>query len=156
MNKKGQFYLVAGLIIISIIIGLIAMVNYTKKSQTIIVNALDAELKIETQKVLIYDLGHVGETMREYGVDYSSHLGSEIELYFIIGEDLNIDAYQYINGIETNVSEIDEASLTIDTINNKIILDLSGVDYEFVLVSGKNFYYLISQEIKGEYFVATN
>jgi len=148
MNKRGQFYLVAGIIIISVIISLIAIANYIQKSQTVIVNDLKEELKIETQKVLEYDIGHAGETMREYGVDYSKHLGSGIELYFIMGEDPNIRAYKYVNGVET---PMDDPAV----VDGKIIFTLNEIDYEFDLMSSENFYYLISQEIKGECFVAT-
>jgi len=151
MRKKGQFYLVAGMVIISIILGIIAMVNYTKKSQTIIVNDLKEELKIETQKILEYDIGHTGETMNQYGLDYSSHLGSEIELYFITGTNPNLEANKYVNGIVTSATN----DLTVDEDNDKIIFELDGVNHEFELMPTENFYYLISQEIKGESFVAT-
>jgi len=146
MNKKGQFYLVAGIIIISIIVSLIAISNYIQKGQTIIVNDLKEELKIETQKVLEYDTS--GNQMNQYGIDYSSHLGSNIELYFIMGEDPSIEVTKYVNGVAGS-----PMSLTPE--GDKIIFTLDEVDYEFDLMPSKNFYFLISQEIKGELFVAT-
>ena len=146
-NCRGQFYLVAGMIIISIIIGLVAIANYIEKSQTMIVNDLKEELKIETQKVIEYGAAQ----MNQYGIDYSSHLGSDIELYFIMGVDPNIEVKKYVNGdVDLNVP-----GLTIDNINDKIIFTLDEVDHEFDLMPTENFYYLISQEIKGERFVAT-
>ena len=152
MNKKGQFYLVAGIIIISVIASLIAISNYIQKSQTVIVNDLKEELKIETQKVLEYEAFQGGNPMHQYGLDYSKHRGSGIELYFIMGEDSNIEAYRYINGVDTSVTE----NLTVNEGgNDKIIFTLDEVDYEFALMPSENFYYLISQEIKGECFVAT-
>lgn len=148
MNKRGQFYIVAGVIIISIIISLIAIGNYIQKSQTVIVNDLRNELKIETQKVLDYDISHGQNKIEQYGLDYSRHLGSGIELYFIIGEDPNINAYRYVNGVETPLADP-------EVVGDKIILTLEDVDYEFDLMPSENFYFLISQEIKGELFVAT-
>jgi len=156
MNKRGQFYLVAGIIIVSVIIGFIAIVNYADRGQTIVVDDMREELKIETQRVLDYDLSHVGETLiDDFGVDYSKHIGSDIKLYFIKGEDPNIDAYEYVNGIKKDVDVLDYASLIIDSVNDKIILTLEGIDYEFDLYEGSIFYFLILQEIKGERFVAT-
>ena len=146
MNKKGQFYLVAGIIIISIIVSLIAIANYIQKGQTIIVNDLKEELKIETQKVLEYDA--FGNQMNQYGIDYSSHLGSNIKLYFITGAEPNIVATNYTNGVAGS-----PISLTLE--GDKIIFTLDEVDYEFDLMPSENFYFLISQEIKGELFVAT-
>jgi len=151
MKKRGQFYLVAGIIIISIIVGLIAISNYIQKSQTVIVNDLKEELKIETQKVLEYDISNEPNKINQYGLDYSKHLGSGIELYFIMGKKPNIIAYQYINGVE-RLLEGEEAP---DIQEDKIIFTLEDVDYEFDLMPSENFYFLISQEIKGELFVAT-
>jgi len=148
MNKKGQFYLVAGIIIISVIVSLIAISNYIEKNPTIIVNDLKEELKIETQRVLGYDAS--GNQMNQYGKDYSSHLGSDIQLYFIMGEEPNIEVYKYVNGVDRS-DEVQDPIIQ----ENKIIFTLEYIDYEFDLVSGENFYFLISQEIKGELFVAT-
>ena len=148
MEKKGQFYLVAGVIIISIIISLIVITNYIQKSPTIIVNDLKEELKIETQKILEYDVSNGENKIKQYGINYSSHLGNSIKLYFIMGEDPTIEAYEYVNGNET---QLDNPAIQED----KIIFTLEDVDYEFDLMPSENFYYLISQEIKGEYFVAT-
>ncbi len=147
-NKRGQFYLIAGMIIISVIISLIGVVNYVKKSQTVLVEDLKEEIKIESQKVLENKLTRGGDPIDTYGRDYSSHLGNDIELYFIVGNDPNIQAYKYVNGDKTPVSEY----LTIN--GDKIIFELNGVDHEFNLIATENFYYLIVQEVKGEYFVA--
>ena len=151
MKRRGQFYLVAGMVIISLIIGIIAMVNYTKKSQTTIINDLKEELKVETQKVLENEASQGGDPMNQYGLDYSSHLGSEIELYFITGINPNLEANKYVNGVSTSVTN----DLTVDEDNNKIIFNLNGINHEFDLMPAENFYYLILQEIKGESFVAT-
>lgn len=148
-NRRGQYYLVAGIIIIGIIIGFIVIVNYAKKGQTVMVDDLKNELKFETQKVLEYDISHGGETMRQYGEDYSSHLGnSSLELYFIMGGIPSIVAYKYVNGDETPLG-------SVDTEEDKIIFNLDDINYEFDLLPGENFYFLISQEIKGERFVGT-
>ncbi len=147
-NRRGQFYIVAGVIIVSVIISLIAISNYIQKSQTIIVNDLKEELKIETQKVLDYDISTGQNKIESYGLDYSKHLGSGIGLYFIMGEDPNIEAYRYVNGAETAMDDP-------EVVDGKIIFTLEDVNYEFDLMPSENFYYLISQEIKGERFVAT-
>ncbi len=148
MNKRGQFYLVAGIIIITVIVSLIAMMNYVQKNPTIIVNDLKEELKIETQKVLDYDISNGQNRIEQYGKDYSNHLGSGIELYFIKGVDPDINAYRYVNGFETPMDDP-------EIVDGKIIFTLNETDYEFDLMPSENFYYLISQEIKGELFVAT-
>ena len=52
MNKRGQFYLVAAMVIIVLIVGFAAVQNYTKKSRTIKLIDLKEELGIESGKVL--------------------------------------------------------------------------------------------------------
>lgn len=151
MNKRGQFYLVAAIIIVSIVASLITITNYAKKNQTILVNDFAKELKIETQKVLEYDISNSDNKINQYGMDYSNHSGSNIELYFIIGNNPNINAYKYLNGYESDANE----NLQLDTINNKIIFNLYGTNHTFDLREGNNFYFLILQNIKGEIYVKT-
>jgi hypothetical protein len=147
-NKRGQFYLVAGMIIISIIIGFVAVVNYVKKSHTVIIDDLKEEVEIESQKLLENKLAQGGDPIHQYGLDYSSHLGSEIEVYFITG-DAQIIARKYVNGDPEEVS----SDVTVD--GGIITFELNDALYEFDQVSGENFYFLIAQEIKGEYFVVS-
>ncbi len=118
LNKRGQFYLIAGIIIISVIISLISIVNYVKKSQIVLVKDLKEEIKIESQKVLENKISQGGDPIDQYGRDYSSHLGSDIEIYFITGS-VEIKAHKYVNGDKTPVSEY----LTIE--GDKIIFELS-------------------------------
>ncbi len=151
MKKRGQYYLIAGIIILSILIGFLVIVNYTKKGSTDIVEDMGDELKIETQKVLEYDLVQGEEKMRQFGKDYSTYVGSDIELYFITGENPNIKAYKYFSNIEIDVTE----DLTIDEVEDKIFLEIDEIAYEFELTSGENFYFLVSKEIEEERFVAT-
>ena len=151
MEKRGQFYLIAAIIIVGLLISFITVFNYSKKEENVIVNDLENELKIESQKVLDYSFVSGDDKISQFGKDYSSYIGNEIEIHFITGKDPNIKAYQYINRIEVDSSE----NLQIDNQNNKIIFTLDGTDYEFDLTSGENFYFIISQQLKGETYVAT-
>jgi len=40
--------------------------------------------------------------------------------------------------------------------SNVITVTLNGVNYEFELKTGQNFYYIVSQNISGERYVVTN
>ena len=69
----------------------------------------------------------------------------------IIGEKLNIKAYKYSNGDEEEVTD------QISENQEKIFFNLNENDqYEFKLNIGKNFYFIISQEIGSEKFLITN
>ncbi len=151
MNKRGQFYLIAAIIIIAILVGFVAILNYAKKSETLFLEDIADELEIETQKVLENEVSGGTDHMDDYGITYSNHIGGEIELYFIKGTSPLIYANKYVNGIKTNVDD----SLSIDTENEKIIFTLYGIEHEFELLNEENFYYIIFQEIKGEYYTLT-
>ena len=53
-NKSGQFYLIAAIVIISVIIGFTSVANYSKKKSSEGMNELRDELQIETAKILEY------------------------------------------------------------------------------------------------------
>lgn len=148
MNKRGQFYLIAGIIIVGIILGIIVISNYAKKESYSRIEETGKEVEIESQKVLDYRAYSGQDKLSEFGKDYSSYIGEDIEFYFITGDENNIDAYKYLNGYETQLSdpEIED---------DKIIFTLNGEEYEFELKSGENFYFVINQEIKGENYVYT-
>lgn len=53
-NRKGQFYLIAAIVIISIIIGFTSVANYSKKKSSEQMNYLRDEMQIETAKIIEY------------------------------------------------------------------------------------------------------
>jgi len=148
-SKKGQFYLIAGVIIASIILGFVVISNYAQKETSVRVEDIGKELRIESQRVLDYETISGQAVLGTFGEDYSSHIGEGVEIYFISGKDPQIKAYQYLNGAETDVS----SDLVIG--DDKIIFTLNEIDYEFDLSSGENFYFIVFQEIKGEAYVFT-
>jgi len=58
-QKRGQFYLIAALIIIAVIIGFAGISNYIQKKEVIKLYDLGEELGIESQNVL--DFGTYNE-----------------------------------------------------------------------------------------------
>lgn len=53
-NRRGQFYLIAAIVIISVIIGFTSVANYSKKKSSEKINDLRDEMQIETAKILEY------------------------------------------------------------------------------------------------------
>ena len=53
-NRRGQFYLIAAIVIISVIIGFTSIANYSKKKSSEKMNDLRDEMQIETAKILEY------------------------------------------------------------------------------------------------------
>jgi len=148
LYKRGQFYLIAGVILAGIILGFVVISNYAQKETSVRVEDIGKELRIESQKVLDYETVSGDVVLGTFGEDYSSHIGKDVEIYFISGKDPQIKAYQYVNGVETLMGNP-------EVTDGKIIFTLNEIDYEFDLISGENFYFIVFQEIKGEAYVFT-
>jgi len=150
MKKKGQFYLVATAIIVVIIVGMISITNYAKKSENSNVETFGEEFEIESQKVLDYDALNGQNKIEDFTEVYSSYLGSKINSSFIYGTEGSIDAFTYIEG------EYVDSNSYLSVGSEEITFVYDEVTYIFDLEKGKNFYFVFSQEIGGEKYVYTN
>lgn len=148
-DKKGQYYFFAAIIIVAVVASSIAIVNYSRVGSNFEIESIAEELSVETQKVLDYDVSHTGnEEIQTFGEEYSSYRDN-VEIYFVIGEDSNVNAYKYSKGEETEVSG------DVEVEGDKIIFTLDDTEHEFDLSSGTNFYFLVTQEIDGDSYVVT-
>lgn len=148
-NKKGQFYLITVVILLAIIIGFATTSNYLKKKNTSDIYSLKAELEIEAEKVLDYESMQGENKIESFIGNYSEYAKNPgRKFYFIFGESESLEAYQYDeNGKEPFNFEVND---------DKIIVNVDGTDYEFNLKSGKNFYFIITQENNGGKYIVTN
>jgi hypothetical protein len=173
-EKRGQFYLIAAIIISVILIGFMAISNYLIKPGTVSLEDTRDELSIESEKVLDYGTynsfseGNMKELMENFSEDYINHVQQGKDSYFIFGstgqielvgysqEDnvIYIDAGEGQTPVEMNAGEI--ASHDFNPTQENVSVQLNGSNYEFELKQGQNFYFIISEEIGGEEHVATN
>ena len=153
LNKRGQFYLVAALAIISIVIGMASMANSSRTTAGYkTIYEIEEELVIESEQVLDYGLVNNLDTitlMTDFTETFSNSF-NEIEFYFIFGKTANLKAFKYFNGISEDVSG------EISVVSEKILITVDGINYNFDLTQGENFYYIIFDETGGEKYVATN
>jgi hypothetical protein len=176
MKKRGQFYLVAALIIVAIIISFAAISNYARTRGSTKLYNLGEELDIESGEVLTFgivqnrDPGDTG-LLEHFTNLYEQYAGENNEIYYIFGNSEGIVVYSYKDLIlgEVSVDFGDGSStLTIDArakrdlptedieVNgNTIKVTINDVVHEFELKPGDNFYYVISQELNGDVIVAT-
>lgn len=90
-NKRGQFYLLSAIIIISIIIGFSTISTYTRQSDVVRIVDLAEELDIETINVLDFtvfsgevDSDEFREFITGFADDFAEYAESDNELSFII------------------------------------------------------------------------
>jgi hypothetical protein len=150
-NKKGQFYLVATIIIIGLVISLSVMTNYSTKTDSYSIEKVAKELSIEGQKVLDYDSLHSSDSkFGDFSMKYSAYAGEDKDIYFIVVDESNgiEEAYKYTNGEKVNLS----GDLVVGQ-NIKFTLD--SKEYNFKLEDGENFYFVLVYDKGGERYVYT-
>jgi len=155
-QKKGQFYLIAALVIISVIIGYAGISNYLEKKESIKLYDLGEELGIESENVLDFGIynelneSEMDTLLKEFVGTYASYIEEGIEIYFIFGDAEKITIMGY-----RELEEVPSISVYAPTEKDKVIVTINGIEYVFKLKPGENFYFVISQEIGGEQYVVT-
>ena len=148
MNKRGQFYLIAAMIIIVIVTLFVVVFNYSEKQGSTKLTELGEELIIEAEKVIDYDTINDASEIDDFTQKFSTYAGSDVKIYYILGHKDSIEAYKYLDG--------EKVLATVEEIDEEIHITLDWIDYVFDLQPGENFYYVISQNINGETHVVTN
>ena len=158
-SKLGQFYLIAAVLIIVIIVGFVTISNYSRgKRSSVKIYDLGDELGIESQNVIDYGTFkgvEMNSLLTEFVESYKNYAGEGKNLYFIFGDlgSLQVKAYEELVEVAFNSSDIREDGDNI----NVIIKDSDGgeIEYQFDLKAEDNFYFVVSQEIGGEKHVVT-
>ena len=146
-NKRGQFYFMATIIIIGLVIGLAVIFNYSAKSNSYAVEEIAKELSIEGEKVLDYDSFHSPNEFENFAKNYSAYVGEDKQIYFIIVEGAIEEAYRYSGDTKFDLSS------DLAVVGDEIQFSLEDYDYSFPLEDGQNFYFLLVWNEKGEKYV---
>ena len=168
MDKRGQFYLLATIIIIGLIFSFAAVINYSQEKTVKNFDYLEYELNIESENVMdnaLFNNKDIKETLINFTKIYSNYSEAD-NLYFIFGniQNITIAGYQKLNNgkIFVNVgSGNQELGLSKDVYNSKdffnsqedIQVTVNNVVYDFSLSPEENFYFILSKEINGELHV---
>ena len=111
-EKSGQFYLIATIIIIAVVIGFVTISNYAQKQNSVKIYDLGEELNIEGESVLDYgiynglDKSATAELLKDFIETYSEYLGGDIEIYLIVGDDESLIVIGQEEGLEEDL-EVD-------------------------------------------------
>lgn len=180
-QKKGQFFLIAAVVIITIIVSIATITNYTQKKESTKLYDLGEELGIESQQVLDYGTyselneSEMNELMETFIKNYVNYIEEDKNIYFIFGnkDKINFVGYQELNNESVSVKINNEAYTSINVGNtglkgetqtfpkvteeiSKVIIKIGDKEYQFALKEGENFYFVIWQKIGGEKHVITN
>jgi hypothetical protein len=165
-EKRGQFYLVAGIVIIGLLIGYATAYNYFVKKPSIRVEDMKEEIKTEIGKILdnsVYLGTETDSAIKQFTDSYADYTGTDKDLYFIFGDATNIKAVKYQTAINEPF-EVNDVRVTENGVTTDLGTPATGtVDalvndglYRFEIKQGENFYFIISQETGGEKYVTVS
>jgi len=163
-GKKGQFYIIAAIIIAVVLLGLFATTNYVRiKPKDIKFYDLGQELNIESGYVIdhgIYDPEQdVDELIEQWAEEFVSYSG-ESDWVFVYGDKDSMTILTFASetsgGVGVYIGGEFMGLLVPGTQDYKeeydiqegedIIVEIGGNEYSFGLNPGQNFYFVISQE----------
>ncbi len=173
-GKRGQFFLIAAVVIIVVVVSIVTITNYTEKRDVVKLYDLGQELGIESQNVLDYGTySELNETemkvlMENFVKNYVDYIQEKKNIYFIFGNSqrINLIGYQEIvnesvcinvSGTCTPYLQVGETQeYTVATGVTRVAITIGGIEYDFKLKRGENFYFVIWQDIGGEKHVVTS
>ncbi len=182
MNKRGQFFIVAAMIVVSVVAGLSQVVNYAQVSEgEEKIYTLSKEIDFETKRVLDWGVFNdneeeLDELITRFLTEYDEYIGEENTL-FIVGNEEELQALHFtfegIGSVGLNTNERGqatrieinrrtqrEADVTIDegrrTGESRIIVKIDDSEYYYNLKNEQeNFYLLIVKEKGDETYVVS-
>lgn len=166
LSKRGQFYLIAAVIIIIILFGLSGVTNYIKtKTPEVQTYELSKELNLESESVINYGLFNskdIDPLLASFAGNFTDYLSQNSDVYFVYGDETKITVLGYTRVSQGSVSiDFGGASSTLIIEGRKLSKDITSTDsnntvsviiankpYEFSLKQGENFYFLITEPSK--------
>jgi len=167
MNKRGQYYLIAAMIIVIILASFLSVINYSSNKKDNSINEIQRELNIEIEKILEYaayaDLSDA-ESLTVFDNMSSNYIDKfpEKTLIFVYGNPestIKTKGYNsreeiiYFNpGSEFKIlkSGVGEFNQTYSLSEKNATIRIEDFDYSFEFQKGQGFYYLISNKDGGE------
>jgi len=176
MNKKGQFYLVAAIIIVMAISGIASVKTYSSvKSEPRKILDIGSELKEEGSRIVDYGIYTSDDLMvllNQFDEEFAPYFLKKTEqtnIVFIYGNKNELYSVQYNNELTGAVfasiggvaptwgaSTVIVDRTLLDSSGESVIVKILGKEFEFDLKNNEMFYFIITQEKEGEIYIETN
>jgi hypothetical protein len=178
MNKRGQFYIIAALIIVLAISGLTAVSSYTLvKPDPKVLESISSDLKLEGPK--IFDSGIFSNSdpsslfegfIKNEFAPYFLQKTENADIVFIYGNITDLYGLKYKNEFTGTLTitigsqaEWYQTSPFLEKMNIRIYpgddflkVTLLNRTFQFKLRDNEMFYFVIGQEKEGEFYVEKN
>lgn len=173
MNKRGQVFLIAALIIAGILISLVKISNQsTSNDEPEAFFDLSDEISFETKRVLDYGIisatTNISALVSQLLSNYSDSIGNQ-DVAFIYGNSEGVISAYYYYQTQVHAVTILGGSFVTVTIQNgkpvtaerisgsgqdRVRIRIDEVDYFFDLKPGQNFYFVLAKTEEGDKFVS--
>jgi hypothetical protein len=176
MNKRGQFYLVAAMLIVLIMSGFAGVSSYAlvnSEPETIV--EISGDLSRESYSIIEYGLYNgkdVDELLTEFTGDQIGEFFLEktqdANIIFVYGDKKDLKALQYESGSQGDISIGDSSWVSHTNLiakiknlgdvshKNSVEVELLERNYNFDVRDNEIFYFVIVKERGDEIFVRTN
>jgi hypothetical protein len=179
MNKRGQFYIVAAIMIVLVISGLTSVATYAiAKSKPRTIFDLSSDLNEESTRIIdygIYNNQNTDELVRQFlDEEFKPYFLQKTEntnVIFIFGNKTNLQELRYEErgtggvsvgtreggaGLRTGewASQIRDISGSVE--DNQIEVQVFNTTHSFELKENQMFYFVLTEEIGEEKYVETN
>jgi len=176
MNKRGQFYLIAAILILIVVAGMIGVKTYvTTTPQPRGIQNIGTELKEESFHVVdygIYNEVNTIDLLNNFTENYSYYFlkkTNNANIIFVYGNSSELYAVQYYNAstgsITANIGPgsitswytegqfVNRTKVTYNPLTKKVQVVMFNKPYEFNIKENEMFYFVIVQEKEGEVYV---
>lgn len=174
MNQRGQFFLMAAIIIAGILFGITSITNVARGgSEQRAFYDLSEEVNFETKRVLdygVYNEKDLDSLLDDFLVEYADYIAQE-KVLFVFGnkdsENLKGIVFESDGSIGSEsistggqpttiyIQSISQETAEVKVENGKVSVEIDEVKYYFNLRSGENFFFVIMKEENDGTFVAT-
>ncbi len=172
-GKRGQFYLVAAIVIVAVIIGLVGVSNYAKQKPKVTVYDLNDELGIESSEIVEYGVFNYGgdadllEFLGDFTELYTEYAGEGKDLYFVYGDEDGVTIIKYEEVLKGEVSlsnskykvtgkKVNKTEGEIDPVTKIVSVEIGNTVREFTLSPGENFYYVLTEVVGDEKHIVSS
>ncbi|GIU68672.1 MAG: hypothetical protein KatS3mg001_522 [Candidatus Pacearchaeota archaeon] len=167
-EKKGQFYLIAAVVISSLIIGISIAGNTSLKTKNTDFYDLAEEIRIESKKTIDaatssgFQSNEIILLMENFTNNYIKKSFNRTDLYFIFGDSNNITLSGYQkeaklveieSGNEINTTSPGRFSISIDPQLQNLNLTIDQKPFSFEIMPGQNFYFVLIQTKNNEEYI---
>ncbi len=173
MNRGGQFFLMAAILIVGALLGLTVVVNYVNTNTNTEEEQfydLGKEIGFEAKQVLdygTYNEENTGSLIESLIANYSSQI-AEDRVVFIYGDGSEITAFYFdergVGNISINFggplvtlpyTAPQTETSQIQASDGIVTVSVNGTAYPFTLRQGQNFYFVLIREENDDRFVTT-